>query len=440
MPRPGLKPLLGILLSAVLLLLPQATAEAKPGWMNRSTDASDTLRVTPPSSVRLQEVAPPGPTQIIKRRLSKHRPQLQLLSPKADSINKAMGLTLSLGVEDWPVSRDPELGLGPHVALQVDDRPLLRIDTLKNGRAEVQLDDLGPGSHRFAAWAAYPWGEAVKSTGASLQWRLHQWQRLEGTQPAEEEPWLVPNPMVGDVNRQPLLLDWQLWNAPLQNLRDGDARWRVRISLDGDSFLVDHQDALWLKGSGSNGGALVQMELLDGRGEALHPAFNNRLIRLEPAADARPAWLKERLRDEELLRLSGEPVPEPDEQETDAAEATPTESLPAPAAPSLNTQPPANAQPEEDEEDDDNAEGVELQPSRDTTRDAEPQASETPAEEKEKEEEQPSGGQPTATAASTASPRPMNDPMNDPSVLRPESSLGGSARELLDADGRLRQP
>ena len=100
MPRPGLKPLLGILLSAVLLLLPQATAEAKPGWMNRSTDASDTLRVTPPSSVRLQEVAPPGPTQIIKRRLSKHRPQLQLLSPKADSINKAMGLTLSLGVED----------------------------------------------------------------------------------------------------------------------------------------------------------------------------------------------------------------------------------------------------------------------------------------------------------------------------------------------------
>ena len=60
MPRPGLKPLLGILLSAVLLLLPQATAEAKPGWMNRSTDASDTLRVTPPSSVRLQEVAPPA--------------------------------------------------------------------------------------------------------------------------------------------------------------------------------------------------------------------------------------------------------------------------------------------------------------------------------------------------------------------------------------------
>ena len=212
----------------------------------------------------------------------------------------------------------------------------------------------------------------------------------------------------------------------------------MRISLDGDSFLVDHQDALWLKGSGSNGGALVQMELLDGRGEALHPAFNNRLIRLEPAADARPVWLKERLRDEELLHLSGEPVPEPDEQETDAAEATPTESLPAPAAPSLNTQPPAKAQPEEDEED--NAEGVELQPSRDTTRDAEPQASETPAEEKEKEEEQPSGGQPTATAASTASPRPMNDPMNDPSVLRPESSLGGSARELLDADGRLRQP
>ena len=434
MPRPGLKPLLGILLSALLLLSPQATAEARPGWMNRSTDVTDTLRITPPSSGLLQEVAPPGPTQEIKRRLSNHRPQLQLLSPKANSVNNATGLTLSLKVEDWPVSRDPELGLGPHVALQVDDRPLLRIDTLENGRAEVQLDDLGPGSHRFAAWAAYPWGEAVKSTGASLQWRLHQWQRLEGTQPGEDEPWLVANPMVGGVNRQPLLLDWQLWNAPLQNLRDGDARWRVRISLDGDSFLVDHQDALWLKGSGSNGGASVQMELLDGRGEPLQPAFNNRLIRLEPAADARPVWLKERIQDEELLRLSGEPVPAADEQETNDADATPTESISAPAAPSLNTQTPANAQPEE--EDDDNAEGVEPQPSQDITRDAgQQQPSETQAAEEEVEEE-PSDGQPTATTASAAPPRPMNDP----SVLRPEASLGGSARELLDADGRLRQP
>ena len=44
-------------------------------------------------------------------------------------------------------------------------------------------------------------------------------------------------------------MDWLIWNAPLQNLREGDGRWRLRISIDGDSFLVDHQDALWLKGS-----------------------------------------------------------------------------------------------------------------------------------------------------------------------------------------------
>ena len=86
-----------------------------------------------------------------------------------------------------------------------------------------------------------------------------------------------------------LLLDWMLWNAPLQNLRDGDARWRVRISLDGDSFLADRQDALWLKGNGGSGGAILQMELLDGRGDPLQPVFNNHLTDWSrPAADNRP--------------------------------------------------------------------------------------------------------------------------------------------------------
>ena len=421
MPRPGLKPLLKVLLAGLLLLSLQAPAAALPGWMNRNPKTADVLRVSPPSSGQLQEVAPPGAVQEIKRHLSDRRPQLRLLSPRDDSTNSSSSLNLTLGVEDWPVSRDPELGLGPHVALQVDERPLIRIDALENGRAHVQLDDLSPGSHRFAAWAAYPWGEAVQSSGASMEWRLHQWQPAEGTQPRRDSPWLTPNPVAEELSHQPLLLDWLLWNAPLQNLRDGDARWRVRVSLDGDSFLVDHQDALWLKGTSGNNGTTLQLELLDGRGEPLQPVFNNRLIRLQPARGAKPVWLKERISTEEMLRLSGEPTPMPQEEDISEAAAVPAESVPEPAPAASSDQSPDLAKPSEGEPQSD----PELMP-----------LEEERVPETQVIEEQPTQPQPVEAQPETAPSKPSDDKP----VLRPESSLGGSARELLDAEGRLRQP
>ena len=122
-------------------------------------------------------------------------------------------------------------------------------------------------------------------------------------QPASDAPWVVPVPPANGENQQPLMLDWLIWNAPLQNLRDGDGRWRIRISVDGDSFLTDHQEAIWLKGTGSNGTTL-QLELLDGQGEPLQPVFNNRLIRLVAGRRDRPVWLKGRLSEDELERLS----------------------------------------------------------------------------------------------------------------------------------------
>ena len=447
MPRPGLKPLLGALLLGLLLLCAQLPASALPGWMSRSHEATDELRVIPPSAGRLQEVAPPGAVQEIKRALSNRRPQLRLLTPKADSISNTSNLELTLAIEDWPVSRDPELGIGPHVVIQVDDRPLIRIDQLDNKRLKVQLNDLTPGSHRFAAWAAYPWGEAVKSSGASLQWQLHQWQRLEGTQPQANEPWLAPNPITEQVNRQPLLIDWLLWNAPLQNLRDGDAQWRVRISLDGDSFLADRQDALWLKGNGSNSGATLQMELLDGRGEPLQPAFNNHLIRLEPARGNRPAWLKEQITQKDVLRLSGEPVPVTVEAEPAEEPELALEEASQPTPPvadgnepiAVDTQTPATVN-----DIDLSKEAVDQQPEDESPAIS---AEQPPVEEQPTETipvEQTLTEQPAAAEAA-----PPKTPLNPPAapelkaeepVLRPESSLGGSARELLNADGRLRQP
>ena len=117
MRRLGLMRLLGVLLAGLLLISPQAPALALPGWMDRGNQKETLQRSGPPSSGRLQEVAPPGAVQEIRRRLSSRRPQLQLISPKANSINNASTLELTLSIEDWPLSQDPELGIGPHVVL-----------------------------------------------------------------------------------------------------------------------------------------------------------------------------------------------------------------------------------------------------------------------------------------------------------------------------------
>jgi len=424
MPRSALKPLLVGFLALLLLFSAPARVAALPGWLNRSPTAEGAIPSEGPSG-RLQEVAPPGAVQQLKRQLTGRHPQLTLISPADDSVINSDVVELVLAVQDWPVSRDSDLGIGPHVVVQVDDRPLIRVDQLIDGDVRLDLDDLTPGSHRFSAWAAYPWGEAVTAPGGSVQGRLHLWQRLNETQPSADAPWVVPVPPTDQQNQQPLMLDWLLWNAPLQNLRDGDGRWRIRISVDGDSFLTDHQEAIWLKGTGSQGTTL-QVELLNGQGEPLQPVFNNRLVRLEDGSRHRPAWLKPRLNEDELERLSGMPQKERVEPE-----------------PSSNDSPELNEEPEQEEgqdvmddekEDEPLAAAPEpvIAPSQEPSPALEPET--TP-------ESDPSIALPPEPITEQKKPEPEPVPMHQSEpLLRPESSLGGSARELLNPDGRLKQP
>ena len=295
-------------LMAILLITGMPVAGlALPTWPLRGDGNKQTPLESKPPSGRLQEVAPPGAVQQLREKLQRYQPNLRLVTPTDNSVINADTVELILDVKNWPISRDDQLGLGPHVVVQIDNQPPRQLHELEANRVSVMLNDLAPGSHRFSAWAAYPWGEAVKTPGANLQGRFHLWQRMEGTQPGSNAPWLVPVTNSADPALQPLLLDWLIWNAPLQNLRDGDGRWRLRLSVDGDSFLVDHQEALWLKGNSSSRGNLVQMELLNGVGEPITPEFNNRLIHQSGQRATSPTWLKAHLTEEELTRLSGAP-------------------------------------------------------------------------------------------------------------------------------------
>ena len=262
-------------------------------------------------SGRLREVEPPGAVQQLHQALAKHHPQLSLISPLDGSQLKSGPLNLELKIEDWPLANDRELGLGAHVAIQIDDQAPIRISERNGNRVTLELPPLSPGSHRFTAYAAYPWGEAVKTPGASLHWAVDQLRPLMGTQPKRDAPWLAmvsPAELGGD---SPLLLDWLVWNAPLQNLRAGDARWRLRITVNEDSFVVDQQDALWLQGIDNRKGInTVQMELLNGIGESLEPMFNNQLRVVPERQNPKPIWLQSSLNDSELARLLGETKPE----------------------------------------------------------------------------------------------------------------------------------
>ena len=335
------------LLTVVLLLVlsvapPAALAFNLPG---RRTPAADATPLAVGRSNQ-QEVAPPLAVQQLQEALDGRRPRLEILSPADGALLPAGPWTLRLQVEDWPLVDAGPLGLGPHLVVQLDGDPPLPLTG-----TSTTMRPLEPGSHRLTVYAARPWGEAVKGPGAQRQVRLHRVAANPLSQPAPGSPQLIAVSPRGTAAGTPLLLDWLLLEAPLQNLRSGDASWRLRVGINGDSFLVDQQTPLWLEGwrRGSNA---VQLDLLDGLGEPLNPPFNSLVteVTLDPGAEA-PRWQGGRLQPAELAILLGEapppaalepepetePMPEPEpETATAPAPAVATEALtdagPAPAA------------------------------------------------------------------------------------------------------------
>jgi hypothetical protein len=84
------------------------------------------------------------------------------------------------------------------------------------------------------------------------------------------------------------MLDFYLTNAPLhlvaQESADDDiADWRIRVTANGQSFVLDRWQPVYLKGF-KRGKNWVQLEFLDEQGNPVKNVFNNtvRLISYEP--------------------------------------------------------------------------------------------------------------------------------------------------------------
>jgi hypothetical protein len=315
-----------VLLLCLTLLLPWPDGSGRAlalGWPNRTTTAPrETLGLS--NGQRLQEVPPPAAVQQLQEALADRAPQVRILAPAADALLPDEPWTLRLQVDDWPLVDGGPLGLGPHLLVRIDGGEPLRLTA-----PEATLPALSPGSHRLTVVAARPWGEAVKSPGAMAQIRVHRTAKNPLSLPAPGSPQLLPMSPPAVAAAEPLLLDWLLVDAPLQHLRDDDARWRLRVTVNGDSFLVDRQTALWLKGwrPGTNA---VQLELLDGRGEPLNPPFNSLVqeVRVDGSLP-KPAWLGGPLSPSDLAILLGQ-APSP--SSAPAATAATADDSSSPAA------------------------------------------------------------------------------------------------------------
>ena len=446
--------LVALVLAGLLLL----TAGCQP---RRDTAAPKPLAPTPPAG-RLQEVAPPAAVQQLQSALADRDPQVSIDAPADGSTVPAGSWTLRLKVRDWPLVDAGPLGLGAHIAVQVDDQPVLRLTEHRTASAgdvvEATLPPLPPGSHRITAYAARPWGEAVKNPGASARIRVQSVAGNPLALPAPGTPELVVVSPAAWNSAEPVLLDWLLFDAPLQHLREGDDSWRLRVSVNGDAFLMDQNVPLWLQGwkSGSNA---LQFELVDGRGEPLNPPFNSLVREVKLGGGSKQRWLAGPLKPNELAVLMGdipppprEPEPAPAPEPVAAAPAPAMEAVQEPASmamaePEIWTGPKAVAAPGADPAP---AAKPEAQPEppggqTESAAPAAPSAAERPETEAKAElpatdeavEHDGPSAVPAPTAENPAPPAPK--PIANPERLAPSSSLAGSARELVAADGTLIQ-
>jgi hypothetical protein len=457
--------LAGLLLAALLL----------GGGCQRRAPAAVPLRLEPtPPGGRLQEVAPPPAVQQLEAGLATHEPQLVIEAP-ADGSNLPSGnWNLRLRVRDWPLVDGGPLGLGPHLAVQIDDHPLLRLtqhhSTPTGDVLETRLPPLGAGSHRITAYAAQPWGEAVKTPGAAARIRVQSVAANPLALPAPGTPELLAVSPDGWSGGEPVLLDWLLFDAPLQRLREDDASWRLRVSVNGDSFLMDQNLPVWLRGwrSGSNA---LRLELLDGRGEPLNPPYNSLVREVTVGGGPGPRWQDGPLAAGDLAVLLGEappplpeplpeplaaPLPEPlaeplaDRRPPPDLQAEPAAPAPAPAPvqpaarPAATDGAPQPAAPPSPDADTTGGSAPAPAPKAPTTVAPQPQPPGAAPE---------PGSNPPPRQASEAEADPLPPSTPDPQAaaaaptpqpgaaerVAPSSAIGGAARDLVAADGSLIQ-
>lgn len=234
---------------------------------------------------RLSEVSPPSLIQELRQDLEQYQPQVKILSPRSDEVLQDQEVSVRFQINDLPLFKNEEFGLGPHLHVILDNQPYQAVYSTDS---PLILTDLTPGTHTLRVFASRPWHESFKNEGAYAQVTFHVFAKTGEHQPQSNSPLLTYSRPQGSYGAEPVMLDFYLTNAPLhlvaQENPDDDIRdWRVKCTVNGESFLFDSWEPIYLKGL-KPGKNWVQLELVDEKGVAIANTFNNtvRIIDYEP--------------------------------------------------------------------------------------------------------------------------------------------------------------
>jgi len=282
--RTAARRLLTVFAAAVLVLGLAGCGSGNPEFSKSSNKSAE----APTQVKRISEVSPPEAIQQLRQTLEIYQPQVSILEPKPDEVVQDTDISVRLQVKDLPIFKDANLGLGPHLQVFLDNQPYKAVyDTSE----PLELSDLEPGTHTLGVLASRPWEESFKNDGAYAQTTFHIFTKTQDNNPDRTLPQLTYNQPQDTYGAEPIMLDFYLTNAPLhlvaqENSQDEILDWKIRATVNGQSFAIDQWQPIYLKGF-KPGKNWVQLELIDERGNLVKNAFNNtvRLINYQPLGE-----------------------------------------------------------------------------------------------------------------------------------------------------------
>jgi hypothetical protein len=269
----------------LLLVLSLSSCVEKVAGQEVSVKHQETPLPISQVSRQFSETAPPDIIQELSSSLEVYQPQVKILTPLADEVLKDNTVTVRFQVKDLPIFKDPQWQLGPHLHVILDNQPYMAVYDISQ---PLVLPDLSPGTHTLRVFASRPWHESFKNEGAYAQTTFHLFTKTDDNNPDPNLPLLTYSRPNGSYGAEPIMLDFYLTNAPLHivsedNLEDNMSNWRIRCTINGESFIFDRWQSVYLKGF-KPGKNWVQMEFLDNQGNAVKNVFNStiRLINYQP--------------------------------------------------------------------------------------------------------------------------------------------------------------
>ncbi len=273
------------LLSIFLLLMGTLTGCAEK---SQATTPSSIINAPVKVTNKLAEVAPPKLIQQLNQSLQQYQPQVKIISPQENQVISDGNLKVNLQVFNLPVFKDQEYETGPHLHLILDNEPYRSIYDVSQ---PITLENLAPGSHTLRVFAVKPWGESFKNDGSYDQITFHVFTKSNDNTPDSKLPLLTYNNPKGGYGAEPIMIDYYLTNAPLhlvaqQNPDDNIADWRIKVTVNGESFFVDSWQSIYLKGF-QTGNNWVQLEFIDEKGKEIANVFNDtvRVINYQPKGE-----------------------------------------------------------------------------------------------------------------------------------------------------------